>query len=241
MTLTATSDTRIRDIVAADYRTAAVFQRHHIDFCCHGSRTIDQGCRTAGVEPEVVLAELAALPASVPEDTPRFDSWSARALADYIVDTHHGYVRQAIPLLLQHTTKVAKVHGARHPELVHIADLFCRVAAEMDSHMMKEERVLFPFIAALEDAAGAGSAPPAAPFGTVANPIHMMESEHEFVGDAMAEMRHLTNGFTPPAEACTTWRVCLQELDAFEKDLHAHVHLENNILFPRACALECAR
>jgi regulator of cell morphogenesis and NO signaling len=169
---------------------------------------------------------------------PRYASWAPQTLISYIVENHHAYVREALPVLLRHTQKVADVHGQRHPELIHVARLIVRVAAEMTEHMAKEEQVLFPFIAELAAASGAGRAAPQAPFGTVENPIRMMEHEHRFVGDAMAEIRALTDGYTPPDNACTTYRVCFQELQAFEADLHAHVHLENNILFPKAVVLE---
>ena len=235
-----TLEMTIREVVATDYRTAAVFQRHGIDFCCNGCRTIEQGCRDAGVNREQLIQELDGVTRSQAGSAPRFNAWDARTLASYIVANHHGFVRQAIPPLLQHTKKVAAVHGERHSELNHIASLFERVAEEMTDHMMKEERILFPFIVRLEDAIVAGGAAPAAPFGTVENPIRMMESEHQFVGDAMAEIRHLTDNYTLPDGACTTYRVCFQELEAFERDLHEHVHLENNVLFPKAAALEAA-
>ena len=233
-------DTTIREIVAADFRSAKIFQRHGLDFCCNGCQTIQEGCDEAGADAEVVIRELDGLLITPITGVPRFDAWDARTLIAYIVGNHHAYVRDALPALLQHTEKVASVHGRNQPELVHIARLFARVAAEMTEHMMKEERVLFPFIAAMEDAARTEQPRPAAAFGTVANPIHMMEAEHQFVGDAMAEIRHLTDGYRPPEHACATYRLCLQELDAFEQDLHNHVHLENNLLFPKATALERA-
>lgn len=239
--MTCTPATTIRDLVATNYRTTAVFARHGLDFCCSGARTVAQACRDAGVDEDVVLAEIEAALAAPAADVPDFKSWDARTLIDHIVTKHHGYVREAMPLLLQHTQKIAAVHGARHPELAHIASLFGRVADEMTEHMLKEERILFPVIAAIDEARAAGRPVPPPPFGTVENPIGVMEAEHKFVGDAMAEMRHLTGGFTPPADACGTYRVALQELDAFERDLHEHVHLENNVLFPRAIALESGR
>jgi regulator of cell morphogenesis and NO signaling len=238
--MTARPHTTIREIVAADYRAAAIFQRYGLDFCCNGCRTLEEGCRDAGADAAELIRELEATLATPQTGVPRFASWDARTLISYIVGNHHTYVREALPPLLQHTAKVADVHGGRHPELVHIAKLFSRVADEMTDHMAKEEGVLFPFIAALEDAAALGRRPPAAPFGRVANPIHMMETEHEFVGDAMAEIRHLTAGYTLPADACATYTVCFEELAAFERDLHEHVHLENNLLFPKAVALESA-
>jgi regulator of cell morphogenesis and NO signaling len=236
--MTATPDTTIREIVASDFRTAAIFQRFGLDFCCNGCRTVEEGCREAGADKDAVLRELDKVLDTPASTAPRFAAWEPGALVSYIVANHHGYVRQAIPVLLERTRKIADVHGAGHPELVHIARLFGRVADEMIDHMAKEEGILFPFILAMDEAAAADTPLPRPPFGTVGNPIRMMEQEHRFVGDAMAEMRELTNGFHAPDDACATYRVCLQELDAFESDLHAHVHLENNILFPKALAIE---
>jgi regulator of cell morphogenesis and NO signaling len=239
--MTATLDMTIRDIVAADYRAAAVFQRHGIDFCCGGDRNVEDACRARNVAPEIVMADLAAATASPSTDVPRFNSWDLPTLVTYIVSNHHSYVRQAIPALLTHTKKVAAVHGETHPEMVEVAALFDGVADEMRSHMEKEERILFPFINALAEADREGRPAPLTPFGTIANPIHMMEMEHESAGGAMARINELTRGYQAPDDACTTYRVTLQELDAFERDLHAHVHLENNILFPKALALEIVR
>ncbi len=237
--MTATSDATIREIVASDYRTAAVFQRHGLDFCCNGCRTIEQGCRDAGTDERALLDELDSVLRTTPAaDAPCYASWEAPALVSHIVAHHHAYVRAALPPLLLHTRKLADVHGERRGELIHIARLVERVAAEMADHMVKEEQILFPFIIALADAAAAGRAAPVPPFGTVQNPIRMMETEHQFVGDAMAEIRALTDGYRLPDDACTTYGVCFQELEAFERDLHAHVHLENNILFPKAVAFE---
>jgi regulator of cell morphogenesis and NO signaling len=226
------------EIVTADFRAAAIFERYGLDFCCRGNRSLDQSCRDAGVRTETVSEELEALEAAPAGDTPAFNEWRLPVLVDYIVTKHHAYVRDALPVLLAHSTKIAKVHGKRHPELVRVAHLVEHVAAEMTSHMMKEEHVLFPYILELASAAERGGPAPFAPFGTVANPIHMMEVEHEAAGNAMFEIRELTDGYEVPADGCTTYAVCLRELDAFERDLHAHVHLENNILFPRAAALE---
>ena len=236
--MTATPDTTIREIVATDFRTAAVFQRFGMDFCCSGCRTIEQGCRDAGVDEKTLLHELESVMRAPSGPSPTFATWDAETLIEYIVGTHHAYVRRALPTLIEHTQKIASVHGERHSELVHIARLFERVAVEMTEHMAKEEQILFPFIAEAANAAAGGAALPTPPFGTVENPIRMMEHEHQFVGDAMAEMRALTGGYAAPDDACATYRVCLQELEAFEEDLHTHVHLENNILFPKAVAIE---
>ena len=236
--MTATLDMTIRDIVAKDFRVAAVFQRHGIDFCCKGNRSVEDACRDRSVTAGDLLREVADATASPDSGGPRFNSWALGMLADYIVANHHGFVRQAIPALLTHTRKIASVYGDAHPELHEVAALFDGVAAEMTSHMIKEEEILFPYIAGLAMASRGQSPVPSAPFGTVRNPIRMMEAEHEAVGDAMARIRELTAGYRVPAEACTTYRVCLQELEAFERDLHEHVHLENNILFPKSARLE---
>ena len=225
------------EIVTADFRAAAILERYGLDFCCRGSRTLELSCRDAGIRSEDLLEQLEALE-GVPSDAPAFKDMRIAALVDHIVSVHHAYVREALPVLLAHSTKIAKVHGGRHPELPRVAQLVEQVAAEMTSHMMKEEHILFPYIVQLAAAADRGEPAPPAPFGTVANPIHMMEMEHESAGNAMFEIRELTDGYQAPADGCATYAVCLQELDAFERDLHTHVHLENNILFPRAAALE---
>ena len=236
--MTATEDMTVREIVASDFRAAEVFQRHGIDFCCRGNRSIEDACASAGISVEGILREVAEITAPPGSGGPRFNSWDLGSLVTYIQVNHHAFVRRTIPVLLTHTQKVAKVHGDAHPELREVAHLFGLVAEEMTSHMAKEEHILFPYIVALEQASAANNSRPATPFGTVRNPIRMMEAEHESAGDAMARIRALTSGYAIPEGACTTYRVCLQELEAFERDLHEHVHLENNILFPRALRLE---
>jgi regulator of cell morphogenesis and NO signaling len=236
--MTAIQDMTIREIVANDFRAAEVFQRHGIDFCCKGNRSIEEACRNRDVSAEEILREVGEVTATPASGSPRFNSWDLKTLVSYIQGNHHAFVRRATPVLLTHTEKIAKVHGEAHPELREVAELFAAVALEMTSHMAKEEHILFPYIESLEEASAAGSAAPANPFGTVRNPIRMMEAEHESAGDAMARIRALTSGYAVPPGACTTYRVCLQELEAFERDLHEHVHLENNILFPRALRLE---
>src|SRR5262245_1411807 len=240
MTGTSTFNMTIGEIVAADYRAAAVFQRHGIDFCCHGARTLERGCREAGIDTAEVLRELEDATSPSAAGVPRFNSWDLQTLVQYIVANHHAYVREMLPLMVAHSRKIAEVHGGRHRELSRVAALVEEIADEMTQHMMKEEQILFPYIVQLASAAAEGRPAPSAPFGTVDNPIHVMEMEHESAGHAMLEIRELTDAFTPPADGCTTYTVCLQELEAFERDLHAHVHLENNILFPKASALEAA-
>jgi regulator of cell morphogenesis and NO signaling len=234
----ATPETTIREIVAEDFRAAAVFHKHDIDFCCRGDRSLAEACGDRGLAADAVMGEIAEACAPQDAGTPRFNSWDLGTLVSYIVSNHHGYVRGAIPTLLPHTAKIASVHGERHPELHAIAKEFTAIADEMTSHMLKEERILFPHITAMDAASREGRPVPRAPFGTVDNPIRMMEMEHESAGDTMARIRELSRGYQVPDDGCSTYRVCFQELEAFERDLHAHVHLENNILFPRARVLE---
>ena len=228
----------VRSVVAGDSRTAAVFERHGIDYCCGGDRTIDEACREAGVSVEVVLADLAALPDTDAAPPPRFAAWDPGFLVDYIVANHHAYVRGALPTILAHTRKIAEKHGARHPELAEIARTFEDVAGELTQHMMKEEHILFPYVKTLAAQAAAGCPPSPSPFGTVANPIHMMEREHESAGGAMRRIRELSHGYRLPDDACETYQITFAELQEFERDLHQHVHLENNLLFPKAIELE---
>ena len=231
-----TGETTVGEIVAADFRTAAVFQQFGIDFCCGGGHTLVEACRHRDLDTDVVLTAVERA-CEQPGSAPRFDAWPPEELIGHIVATHHAYVRRALPSLLGFTQKIAAVHGGRHPELSEVARITADIADEMTSHMAKEERVLFPYIAALSTAVRNGLPAPPAPFGPVDNPIRMMEEDHEATGAAMARIRALTSDYTVPSDGCTTYRVCLQELNAFERDLHAHVHLENNILFPAARTL----
>lgn len=228
----------IGEIVAENFRTAAVFQEYEIDFCCRGGRTIEEACTDKSIDADAVLERIASVLASGPDPSMKFDEWDLAFLASFIEKNHHGYVRRMIPVLRMHTQKIASVHGGRHPELVEVARHFEAVATELEAHMLREEQMLFPFIAALEHASLTGGEPPRSPFGSVSNPIARMKIEHEHAGDEMATIRSLTSGYTPPEDGCTTYRVAFQELAEFEADLHQHVHLENNILFPKAIAIE---
>jgi regulator of cell morphogenesis and NO signaling len=236
--LTITNDTTIGNIVADDYRAAAVFQKHGIDFCCGGGQSLASACDAAGVAGAALAGELAKLDQVTDIPVPRFKSWDPGFLTDYIEANHHAYVRGAISTILQHTRKVAQVHGERHPEVIEIARVFEGVAQEMTHHMMKEEHILFPHIRELAAGTRAGRPMPPSPFGSIQNPIRMMEMEHESAGGATARIRQLSGNYTPPDDACATYRVTYQGLQEFERDLHQHVHLENNILFPKAIELE---
>ncbi len=230
--------TTVRDVVVDDYRTAAVFQKYGLDFCCGGGAPIAEAAANKNVDTKVLLAELETVRSGGSDNEPRVTEWGADFLAEFIVQNHHRYVQSVLPAIRQHANKVAKVHGAAHPETIEIARLFNDMANDLESHMRKEETVLFPWIKALV-AANPGQDSFPAP-GTVANPVRMMEAEHEVAGETMRKIRRLSSDYTPPPEACMTYRVLYQELREFETDLHRHVHLENNILFPKALPLEGA-
>ena len=236
-TITVNTST-LKEIVTQDFQTAAIFEKFSLDFCCRGGKTIEQACREKGISPETVMQELSLLRQEQTSGEGRFSEMETEDLIGYITRHHHSYVRTMIPILYTHTQKVAGVHGANHPEVIEIARHFEAVAAELQQHMAKEEQMLFPFILRLSEAKREGRIVERAPFGSVQNPIRMMESEHQNAGDELYEIRSLSGGYAPPEDACTTFRVTYQELQSFEKDLHQHVHLENNILFPRAVALE---
>lgn len=232
-----TSDTTVSDLVNRDFRAAAVFHRFGIDFCCGGGRPLADVCRSKRLNEAHVLDEIRRACATPDAGAPKYADWQADDLTRHIVGRHHGYCREVLPTIAAHTRKLAQVHGPAHPELVEMADIFDRVCEDMTAHMAKEEAILFPYIALLAASRRGGVKPFPAPFGDIANPIRMMEAEHESAGAAMARIRELTDGYAVPAQSCATWRVTLQELEAFEQDLHTHVHLENNVLFPKARAL----
>ena len=228
--------TTVGDIVAGDFRAAAVFEQFGIDFCCGGRHEFADACRRAAADPATVKRALDALP---PAADARDDVTSAplEQLIDHIVATHHAYVRSALPTIAHYLEKLVEAHGARHPELARVLAVFHNLRADFEQHLIKEEQVLFPYVRDL-----ATTTRPCgvsmSPFGTVENPIRMLEREHLEAGDEMREIRELTDGYEVPADGCATYAVCMAELSRFERDLHRHVHLENHVLFPRAIELE---
>lgn len=228
--------TLLGDIVATDSRAAEVFERFGIDFCCGGRRTLDDACRSAAVDSEEVRRELEALPPVVTPDSD-VTNWPIGRLIDYIVTTHHAYVRASLPVINSHLRKLVDAHGERHPELSRVAQLFENITRELSQHLRKEEQVLFPYVRELAMTADCGRHF-RSPFGTVENPIRMMEREHREAADDLRGIREATRGFVTPEDGCPTYAACMAELEQFERDLHSHVHLENNVLFPKAVALE---
>ncbi|HSK12483.1 MAG TPA: iron-sulfur cluster repair di-iron protein [Phnomibacter sp.] len=228
----------IGHMVASDYRKAQVFKKYGLDFCCGGKKTLKEACAEKGLDTLKIEQELATAREFPSGRALNYDDWKPDFLADFIEETHHAYVRKTLPQLLELGQKVWAAHGKDHPELDEIWQLLQEVETEMSTHMIKEERVLFPFIRALVNASEGIAPLQQAHFGTVQHPIQMMEMEHEFVGAHLARIRELTNEYILPEDACNSYRVLYGMLQDFENDLHLHVHLENNILFPRALTLE---
>lgn len=221
-------------IVARDPRVARAFEKHKIDYCCQGRTTLEEACQQAGLSLDDVLNDIVAVQKEAPVEETDWNRTSLTELADHIEETHHTFLRVELPRLTQLIDKVVNAHGGRHPELIQVRSIFQDFRNELESHMMKEEQVLFPAIRAMESS----EQPPAFPFGSVENPIRMMEHEHDDAGNALKAMRELTNDWEPPRDACPTFRVMLSTLADLEQDLHQHIHKENNILFPRAQELE---
>ena len=227
----------VGELVAIDYRTANVFKTLGIDFCCKGNTTIKEVCAKRQIEPEVVIASLEQAMHN-DENTIDYHQWPIDLLADYIEKTHHRYVQDKIIEIVPYLVKVCQVHGSRHSELEKIKAEFLASAAELTTHMKKEELILFPFIRRMVKARLEGVEVDDPYFGSVKNPIQMMMAEHDTEGERYRQIAELSNNYTPPADACNTFKVTYALLKEFETDLHLHIHLENNILFPKAIEIE---
>lgn len=231
------SERTLSEIVTLNFKAAAVFEKYNLDFCCGGKKPVAEACREKGISSSEVFEELKSIE-SERSKSENYADWGADFLIDYIVNNHHAYITRMTPVLSAHTQKIASVHGKNHPELLRVADSFEKVYKELKQHMMKEEQILFPFVKQLSAAKSGGRKAEAPYFGTVKNPIRLMEAEHQVAGDEMYEIRNLTNGYSIPEDGCNTYAVTMQELRDFEEDLHKHIYLENFILFPKAVELE---
>jgi regulator of cell morphogenesis and NO signaling len=233
-----TSATKVREIAVAYPGAKEVLEEAEVDYCCGGEKSLHEACMHTGVPAEEILKRLQENSNQVRPDEA---NWASARLADltkHIVEAHHKYVRGTIPRVSALLTKVNGKHGANHPELAAIEKEFFGLGQEMSAHMQKEEQILFPYIERLEQAEE-GKEPLEVPFfQTVRNPVHMMMKEHDTAGEALKAMRKLSGGYQAPAEACESYREVYRSLAEFEADMHTHVHLENNILFPRAVELE---
>ncbi len=224
-------ESTIGEIVADDFRAAALFKEAGIDFCCGGNKSLAEACKEKGVDETNLIQQLNALAHSPVNGAMNFKEWNPGFLSDYIINTHHKYVLKNLPELVFYTQKIADVHGAHHPELNEVATLFTKINEELLQHLKHEEEVLFPAIKEAEKHASASVK------STIISEITRMQGEHEFAGGAMDKINVLTNNYLIPADACNTYRVSLKLLEQFEDDLHTHVHLENNILYPKALKL----
>lgn len=223
---------KVGQIVASNWKTAKVFTSYGIDFCCGGGVTLQSVCKSKGLDVDQVTQEIAEsmrLP-----DAQRFEELGVRALVDLIENVHHHYVRTTMPALATYLDKLCRVHGERHPELFEIKRLFEQTEVAMDVHMKKEELVLFPYLKAMEESVEKGFSLATPHFGSVENPIRMMEDDHTTEGVRFQRISELSQHYTSPADGCQTYKVAYSLLQEFEEDLHKHIHLENNLLFPKA-------
>src|SRR5829696_6925064 len=227
----------IGQMVAKDIRKAEVFKKYGIDFCCGGKRTVKQACEKAGVEAAMLEADLEKLSVSV-KPINDFNRWQPDFLAGYIYNQHHLFYYEEEPVITDLMAKVAERHSDHFPELQKLSSFYSQLVQELNTHFMREEKVLFPFIKALVEAKITGNPNLLSEQSSLIEPIRMMESDHEAAGDILKEMQKITNNYTAPANACNSFRFLYHKLAALEADLHVHIHLENNILFPKALAIE---
>jgi regulator of cell morphogenesis and NO signaling len=218
-----------------------VFEKLGIDYCCGGGRSLDSACSEAGLSIDEVgrsLEQVQQAPPS-PNGERAWHQTKLSELIEHIISTHHVFTREELARINPLLDKVCSVHGQNHPELLSIQKSFRGLTQELSLHMQKEEQVLFPFILRLEQEVLAQRTAPTPPFGSLQNPIRVMVMEHDAAGGALEAMRQASSNYAAPSDACTSFRSLYQALPALEADLHQHIHLENNLLFPRAINLEC--
>ncbi len=231
----------VAEIAANSLEAVRVFERLGIDYCCGGKRPLADACSEKGYDTAAVEREIEAAIAGSGEAVEDWNTAPLRSLIDHIVGRHHEYLRRELPPLAARVNKVYNVYNQRYgPTLTGLPEVFSALQAELEMHTRKEEMILFPAIISAEKAVSAGASLPPTPFGTVANPIRMMEAEHDSAGGALARIREITNEYSIPDYACVTYKAMISGLKELEQDLHIHIHLENNILFPRAIKLEAA-
>ena len=220
----------VGEIVSDDIRTATVFKKHGLDFCCGGGEKLETACQKKGADLEAIVADL-ELVLSDEKSSDDFQAMPLNKLVDHIFNTHHQFIYENGPVTAEFINKVARVHGERHPETVEVAKLFNDLMQDLHQHMMKEERILFPYIKQMvQDSFSNGA--------FVNGPISVMMAEHDTAGEILKKMNALTSGYEPPVDGCNTYRAAYANIQALEDDIHMHIHLENNILFPKALELE---
>lgn len=230
--------TPVGEIARFNYKTVEVFEKLRIDFCCGGDISLEEACKRQKVNATEVLESIKKLIGSTQTDNDRIHALPLDHLIDHIIKVHHSYVLESIPVLQRYLNKITNVHGTNHPELAVVENSFNQAAANLLQHMEKEEQILFPAIKEMLAAKTGGTEYTGSHCGTVLSPISVMKQEHEAEGDRFEQMSVLTNNYTIPADACNTFSYSYQKLQEFEQDLHRHIHLENNILFPEAIKLE---
>lgn len=231
------SDKTIGDIVADDYRTSKVFENHKIDFCCGGKITLAEACREKEIDIAVITRELEIMKSEPAGQSHNFASWDLPFLADYIINTHHTYLKENTGQIADYAHKVADVHGAHHPEVLEIAAIFDKIVVDMEAHLKEEEEVFFPAVKRAYGNRKSGSTPEAEDIKTIKSSLKKLSREHDEIGNATHTIRRLANEYSIPGDVCNTFVVTYHKLKEFEDDLHKHVHLENNILYLKAAEL----
>jgi len=232
-----TGKSTIGEIVAADFRTATVFENHGIDFCCGGTVALETTCAEKELDLATILSELAAVENEPADRSQNYSSWALPFLIDYIVNTHHTYLKENDEQIAAYARKIADVHGGHHPEVIRISAIFDKIAADMATHLIEEENVFFPAIKRVEAARIGGLTADINDLETIRASLLTLHREHEAIGDAVHTIRHLSKNYAIPDDVCNTFVVTYKKLKEFEDDLHKHVHLENNILFRKAAEM----
>ena len=234
------SETTVREVALQMPESTRLFEQLKIDYCCGGYRPLGDACASAGVDVAGVMQRLEELTQSQGSRAVDFQHASLPELIEHILNTHHVFTKSEMDRLESLIAKVISAHGTNHPELIHVGEVFKHLCDDLRPHMFKEEQILFPYILALTKALNDNRARPFAPFGTVNNPIRVMSQEHDAAGEMLRELRALTSDYKVPADACISYQTLYEAMENFEKDLHQHIHLENNLLFPKALELENA-
>lgn len=227
----------VGQIVAEDYRAAQVFENHKIDFCCHGNRNFTEVVKEKNMDAETLINEINKITEGKAEDQKDFESWPLDKLSDYIVKTFHRNAEEQIQVLRPYLEKICQAHGNQHPELFEVRDIFMKVSGEIAQHQKKEELMLFPFIKKMANANGNKDAIKGLPSKAIEDRVSMLTDEHDSQGEAFRKIADLSHDFMIPEEACMAYKVSLQGLKDFQDNLHKHIHLENNILFPKTMKL----
>ena len=232
-----TGNSIVGEIVRTNFQTAQIFENSNIDFCCGGNISVNEACKRSGADESTLISQLESMLQTEDYDSRYYESLPLDQLSDYIVERHHRYVADKSPFIQAKLQKISEVHGVNHPELLEVSRLFDEAVGNLAMHMKKEELILFPYIGRMVNFKNSGTGAPAE-FGHVLQPIRVMMDEHQAEGDRFMKIAALTGNYQAPADGCQTYEVAMRSLEEFEKDLHRHIHLENNVLFPKAIELE---